>query len=101
MSKLLGIDINILYDGGFNFYQTEFIQQVLEATGMEHCNGFTTPTKVEAPLGKYENGFEAKIYWTNSYASFIGMLFYLSSNTIPDISYTVNQCDLFTHNTKA
>ena len=59
-----------------------------------------TPTKVESPLGTDANGYEAKINWPNSYASVIGMMFYLASNTIPDISLAVHQCSRFTHNTK-
>ena len=29
------------------------------------------------------------------------MVLYMSSNTIPDISFAVHQCDMFTHNIKA
>ena len=68
---------------------------------MDNCNGFPTPTKVEAPLETDSNVSEAKIYWPNSYASVIGMVLYLESNTIPDISFDVHQCDWLTHNTKA
>ena len=100
MSELLGIDIKTLDNGGFQFCQTGLIRKVLEATGMEHCNGLPTPTKVYAPLGTYVNGSEAKRDWPNSYASVIGMMLYLASNTRPDISFAVNQCAWFTHNTK-
>ena len=68
---------------------------------MENCNGFTTPIKVEAPLGKDANGSEAKRYWSNSYASVIGIMLYLASNTRPDISFAVHQWARFTHNTKS
>ena len=68
---------------------------------MEHCNGFTTPTKFEAPLVTDVNGSEAKRDWPNSYASVIGMMLYLASNTIPDISFAVHQCAQFTNNTKS
>ena len=51
MSELLVIDTKTLYDGGFQFYHNVLILKLLEATRMEHCNGFPTPTKVEAPLG--------------------------------------------------
>ena len=71
MSECLGIDIKTLDDGGFQFCKTGLIQKVLEATGMEHCNGLPTPTKVEANLGTYANGSEAKRDWPNSYASVI------------------------------
>ena len=52
---------------------------------MGNCNGLPTPTKVEAPLGTDANGSEAKRDWPNSYASVIGMMLYLASNTRPDI----------------
>ena len=65
MSEFLGIDIKTLDDGGFQFCQTGFIHKVLEATGMEHCNGLPTTTKVEAPIGTDADGYEAKRDWTN------------------------------------
>ena len=101
MSDFLGIDIKTLDDGGYQFCQTVFIHKVLEDTGMDHSNGFPTPKKVEAPLGTDVNGFESKRDWPNSYASIIGMMLYLASNTRPDISFAVHQYSWFTHNTKA
>ena len=82
-------------------FQTGLIRKVLEATGMEDCTGLPTTTKVEAPLGTDANGSEAKRDWPNSYASFIGMMFYLTSNTRPYISFAVHQCAQFTHNNNA
>ena len=67
---------------------------------MEDCNGLPTPTKVEAPLGTDVNGSEANRDCPNSYASVIGMMLYLASKTRPYISFAINQCDRFTHNTK-
>ena len=67
---------------------------------MEDCNGLPTPTKVEAPLGTYLNGSEATRGWPNSYASVVGIMLYLASNTRPDTSFAVHQCAWFTHNTK-
>ena len=58
---------------------------------MEDCNGLPTPTKVEAPLGTDVNGSEAKRDWPKSYASVIGMMLYLESNTRPDISFAVHK----------
>ena len=100
VSEFLGIDIKILDDGGFQFFQNVLIRKVLEATGMENCNGLPITTKVEAPLGKDTNGYEAKRCWTNAYASGIGMILYLTSNTIPDISFAAHQCAWFKHITK-
>ena len=65
MSEFLGIDIKTLTDGGFQFFQNGLIQKVLEVTGMEHCNWLLTPTKFEAPLGTYINGYEANRDCTN------------------------------------
>ena len=87
VSELLGIDINTLDNGGFQFFQTGLIRKVLEATGMEISNGLPTPTKVESPLGTDVNGSEAKRYWPNSYSSVMVMMLYLASNTRPDISF--------------
>ena len=77
MSEFLGIDIKTLDDGGFHFFQTGLIHKVLEATWMEHCNGLPSHTKVEAPLGTDANGSEDNIDWNNSYASVIGIMFYM------------------------
>ena len=65
MSNFLGIDIKTLDDGGFQFFLTEYIRKVLEATGMEHCNGLPITTKVGEPCEIDTNGSEAKIYWPN------------------------------------
>ena len=101
VSEFLGIYIKTFNDGGFQFCQTEFFRKVLESTGMDHCNGFPTPTKAEAPIGTDTNGSEAKRGWPNSYASVIGMMLYLESNTRPYITFSVHQCAWFIHNTKA
>ena len=101
MSEFLGNDIKTLDDGGFQFCQIVLIRKVLEVTRMEHCNGLPTPTKVDEPLGTDANGSEAKRYWPNSYASVIGIMLYLASNTTPDILFYVHQCSWFTHKTKA
>ena len=100
LSELLSIDNKRLYDGGFQFYQTGLIRKVLEATGMDHCNGFPTATKVEASLGTDANGYEAKIKFSNSYASIIGMMLYLTLNTRSYFSFAVNQWYWFIHKTK-
>ena len=60
MYEFLGIDIKTLNDCRFKFYQTGLIQKILESIGMEHCKMLKTPTKVEAPLGIYEDSSEAK-----------------------------------------
>ena len=68
---------------------------------MEHCNELPITNKAESPIGKNKNGYDAKIYWNNSYDSVIGMILYLKSSTRQDSSFAVHQCARFTHNTKA
>ena len=46
MSEFLGIGIKTLDNSGLQFYQTGVIHKVLEAIGMEHCNGLPTTTNV-------------------------------------------------------
>jgi hypothetical protein len=50
---------------------------------------------VPCPLGKDEQGLPCEGSW--KYASIIGMLMYLASNTRPDIAFAVHQCARFTH----
>ena len=59
VSNFLGIDTKTLDDGEFQFCQNGFILKVLEATGMEHCTGLPTPTKVKVTLGTDTNGSDA------------------------------------------
>ena len=63
----------------------------MEATVSQYFNKFPKPTNVEVPLGTYDNGPEAKIYWLNSEAS----------NTRPNISFAFHNCAWFTNNTKS
>ena len=100
MSEFLGIDIKKFDNGGFHFYQTGLIQKVLEITGMENWNGLKTPSKVEAPLGTFANGYETNRYYPNFYASVTVMKLYLALKKRPDISFAVHQYARFTHNTK-
>ena len=65
VSELLGIDTKTFDDGVFQFYQTGLVHKVLEATWMEHYNGFPKLTNVEEPLGREDSSYEAKIYCPN------------------------------------
>ena len=100
MFEFLCIDIKKLDDGGFQFHQTGLIQKLFKDTGIYHCNGLTTPTKVYDHLGTYTNGTEANIYLKTSYDSIIGMMFIWYKKIIPDIYSFVHQYARFTYNTK-
>ena len=74
--------------------QKGLIKKVLEATGMSDCRTRGSPTLI-MPLGTDATGPHRKETW--NYASIIGMLMYLSSNTHPEIQRAVHQCARFTH----
>ena len=71
---------------GFSFS----IHKVLEATGMEHCNGLLTPKIFKAPFWTYDTVPENNRDWPNLYASVKGMMLYLASKTISGIYFSVN-----------
>ena len=58
-----------------------------------------TPTRVEANIGTDDNVPETSIYWFILYASIIEMMFYMESNTRPDIYFYIHNCAWFTYNT--
>jgi hypothetical protein len=98
VQESLGINIDRI-DNTWELTQMGLIQAVLKAAGMEDCNSKSTPDSGDGkPLGSDKNGIPARESW--NYASLIGMLLYLASNTRPDIAFAVHQCDRFTHNPK-
>jgi len=90
----LGVDVKPRENGGYTMTQEGLIKKVLKATGMEDCNRKATPA-ASVPLGSDENGKPYHEEW--NYASIVGMLLYLSSNSRPDIQFAVHQCARFTH----
>ena len=64
---------------------------------MNDCNSAKTPCST-VPLGKDVDGDAFNKDW--EYATVVGMLMYLATNSRPDIAYAVNQCARFTHNPK-
>ena len=73
--EFLDIDIKILDNGEFQFYQTGLIHKVLKNTGMDDFNGLPTHIKVEEHLGTYNNGYESMRYYLNLYYFITGMIF--------------------------
>ena len=77
--------------------QPGLIKKVIEATGMELSSTNKTPTSQTA-LGSDPEGSPIKETW--KYSSVVGMLFYLSMNTRPDIAFAVSQVAQFNSNPK-
>ena len=90
----LGVDIVRHPEGKVTLKQPGLTQKILNKTGMQDCNGEGTPTVLE-PLGTDPEGASCTKTW--EYASIVGMILYLSSNTRPDIQFAVHQCARFTH----
>ena len=96
LSRYLGIDIQQNGDK-FALSQPQLIQKVIKATGMEDCKPNNTPaTEV---LGASKHCDKHCEPW--DYASIVGMLMYLSTNSRPDIAFAVHQCARFTHDPRA
>ena len=93
----LGVDVKPNNKGGFTMTQEGLTKKVLRTTGMEDSNRKATPAAT-APIGSDEAGAPFRESW--GYASVVGMLLYLSSNSRPDIQYAVHQCACFTHSPK-
>ena len=61
---------------------------------MEDCNSSPTPAST-TPLHIDKQGEDFSEDW--EYASIVGMLMYLATNSRPDIAFAVHQCARFTH----
>jgi len=95
----LGVEVQVnKATGEMTFLQQGLIDKVLQVTNMQECNAKATPATT-TPLGTDANGQRCQQTW--EYASVIGMLMYLTSNSRPDIQYAVHQCARITHNPRA
>ena len=97
VGDFLGIRIEKKGPKKFVLTQTGLIAKVLKESNMNDCNSDKTPCST-VPLGKDIDGEAFNEDW--EYASVVGMLMYLPTNSRPDIAYAVNQCARFTHNHK-
>ena len=93
----LGVTVKRHENGDVELTQTGLIKKVLALCGMEDCNAKDTPAGT-VPLGTDSKGEPCQHDW--DYASAVGMLMYLCSNSRPDIQFAVHQCARFTHQPK-
>lgn len=82
-------------DGSIKLTQAGLIKRIIAALGVEHDPIVHTPTTLN-PLVKDEDGDPPDGKF--NYASVIGMLGYLQSNSRPDITFAVSSAARFSHN---
>ena len=93
--SFLGVEVKTHENGEVELLQTGLIDKVLKLCGVDDgYNSKKTPCVTE-PLGTNPQGEPCKAEW--GYASAVGMLMYLCSNSRPDIQFAVHQCARFTH----
>ena len=93
----LGIYMKKNADGTIELLQTGLIDRILMAMGLENAKAIGTPATKE-PLIKDEFGETCSETW--SYASVVGMMMYLASNSRPDIAFAVHAAARHTHHPK-
>lgn len=74
--------------------QTGLIEKIIKYTGMTKASSQLTPATPE-PLGSDKDGELFQEEW--NYSAAVGMLLYVSSNTRPDIQFSVHQVARFSH----
>jgi hypothetical protein len=98
VTAFLGIEFRKHKTGALELLQPHLIDRVIDTVfGKEEFHPKATPTN-EKPLGQDEHGEECIERW--DYASVVGMLMYLSSNSRPDIAFAVHQCARYSFNPK-
>jgi hypothetical protein len=93
LGDFLGIRIEKQKGNSFILTQTGLIEKVIKAGGMEDCNKVATPVET-SPVVADLHVLPLNETW--EYASLVGMLMYLASNTRPDIAYAVHQAAILT-----
>jgi hypothetical protein len=96
--NFLGVEVIRHDNGTTELLQKGLIEKVLKTMGMNDAKQKKTPAG-RVPLGTDAQGDPFHEDW--EYASVIGMMLYLSSNSRPDIQFAVHQCARFTHSPRA
>ena len=94
VAGFLGILMEPQDDGTIELKQTGLIDRILRVMNLQDSKENQTPADVK-PLAKDEDGPPCEETW--SYASVVGMMMYLASNSRPDIAYAVHSAARFTH----
>jgi hypothetical protein len=92
LCEYLGIKFERRADGSYELTQQGLIDKILVATDLQNSSSNHLPA-AQLALGSDPNGPDMTEAW--AYASIVGMLLYLSTNTRPDITYAVSQVARF------
>ena len=93
--KIIGIEIT-RSDDSIMIFQQQYIENILRREGMLDANPVSMPMDLNIPISPNPDGNEDSR--SNSYASLLGELQFLSNATRPDISYAVNRLAAYTAN---
>jgi hypothetical protein len=94
VAGFLGVLMKTHEDGSVELTQVGLIDRVLSTLGLSEARPKDTPAEYGA-LPENKEGDPCNENW--NYASVVGMMMYLASNSRPDISFAVHQCARFTH----
>eukprot|EP00957_Ditylum_brightwellii_P099487 7578533-Ditylum_brightwellii.AAC.1 len=67
---------------------------------MDNCTPTVAPTSGSKPIDPDPHGKDVQLQDKWRYASVVGIMMYLASNSRPEITLMVHQCARFTHGTK-
>lgn len=98
VASFLGVLIKQLNNDQVKLLQIGLIDRIIQALKLKNANPAVTPTNKEPLVCDAERDTCSKTF---NYASVVGMLSYLTSNTWPGISFAVNQCVHFVKNPRA
>ena len=93
--KIIGIEIT-KSDDSIIISQQQYVENILRREGMLDANPVSMPMDPNIQIGPNPDGNKGSR--SNSYASLLGELQFLSNATRPDISYAVNHLAAYTAN---
>ena len=85
----VGVNINKLRDGSYEFTQRALINSIIEDIGLKDSKTKTVPAKVSLQLHAFKD--EPSFDLDFNYRSAVGKLNYVAQTTCPDIMYATHQ----------
>ena len=88
VAGFLGILMTKKDDGTIKLIQTGLFYWIIRTMGLDASNAVRMPADCK-PLGADKDGAPCEEQW--SYASIVGMMMYLASNSRPDIAFAAHR----------